>query len=102
MQDDDVTTAKFHFVDLAGSERAGKTEAAGEQLQEGIKINQRWRLNLFSLFPFLFLSFPFLSFPCLSFPSLPLTDRMDLEADADSNHPTHPSFRIITMINYSI
>jgi len=43
--DDDVTTAKFHFVDLAGSERASKTEAVGEQLVEGIKINQ----SLFAL-----------------------------------------------------
>ena len=32
--------SKFHFVDLAGSERAGRTQASGQRLKEGIHINQ--------------------------------------------------------------
>lgn len=34
-----ATIAKFHLVDLAGSERSKKTQTAGEQFNEGKKIN---------------------------------------------------------------
>jgi len=33
-------SSKFRFVDLAGSERLKRTQAIGEQVKEGIKINQ--------------------------------------------------------------
>jgi hypothetical protein len=36
----EVRRSKFHFVDLAGSERAKRTGAQGQQLKEGININQ--------------------------------------------------------------
>ena len=35
-----VSMASVYLVDLAGSERQGKTQATGERLREGIKINQ--------------------------------------------------------------
>lgn len=33
-------TSKFHFVDLAGSERTKQTNAIGDRLKEGCKINK--------------------------------------------------------------
>eukprot|EP00899_Mesostigma_viride_P025575 jgi/Mesvir1/6201/Mv00884-RA.2 len=38
--EDSYLCSKLHLVDLAGSERAKKTKAQGEQMKEGIKINQ--------------------------------------------------------------
>lgn len=39
-EEQEYTTAKFHFVDLAGSERAKRTGAVGATLKEGININK--------------------------------------------------------------
>lgn len=36
---DKVKASKINLVDLAGSERASKTEATGDRLKEGAKIN---------------------------------------------------------------
>jgi len=34
-----LTAGKLHLVDLAGSERQSKTQATGDRLKEGAKIN---------------------------------------------------------------
>lgn len=39
--------SKLHMIDLAGSERAGSTQATGQRLKEGAKINQSMYIMLY-------------------------------------------------------